>query len=69
MSDTGLWRSIVEDIVIPEVAAFIRSRRANGEPDPTDDEIKAKLALNARSLIDEGKAFLASKQAQEDDGA
>lgn len=56
-----MWQAIFTQILVPELMKWLRERQANGQPMPTDAEAIAKLQELSAAILDEGRAFLASK--------
>ena len=59
-----IWIALFNNILVPELMRWLRSRQEQGLPLPTDAEVIAKLHTLADQVIAEGNAFLASKGAQ-----
>lgn len=57
-----MWLAIfalIKDVVVPEIATFIRERAAaNNGQIPTDEEIIAKFQADWRASAARGQAFL-----------
>ena len=49
---------IINELVLPEVLAFMERRRAAGLPLPTLDELKAELKDIVQRYVSEGEGFL-----------
>lgn len=60
MSTTKLIEVLLTELVIPEVAAFIRKRYAADGRMPTDAEVIAGLRLTTDRIVAAGEAWLAA---------
>ena len=50
---------IINELVLPEVLAFLERRREQGLPLPTLEELKAELSTSVNRYVTDGEAFLA----------
>lgn len=61
--DKSLLTAIVKDIIVPEVMGIVRDHFFRTNTLPTDEEITAKLQVDADRYIASGEAFLREKGA------
>ena len=59
----ALIAALIEQIVVPEIAAIVRAHHNATGKTPTDTEILAALQADTSRYIQLGEAFLASKGA------
>jgi hypothetical protein len=55
---TAIVSSLISEVAVPEVLAFIRRRHQETGALPSDDEVRAHLATDAAGVIARGEVFL-----------
>lgn len=58
--NTALLLALINDVALPELAAWLRARHAAGASTITDADVLAKLATDTDFIITAGNAWLAA---------
>lgn len=56
----AVFLPVIQEIVVPEIVAFIKKYRDQVGHDPTEEEVKEALALNTEAGISMWDAWFAS---------
>lgn len=59
----SIIQAIFANIVLPEIADWLTTRRAGNQAPPTKDELLAEMNTRADAILTAGEAFLRAKGA------